>query len=134
MNSSTTNINSTNNPREADPTEDRSRTAFHLVVAGVASGLPVPGRINISANNRYLEVWVGDDNEAGAIAWAAHLGLPAPTLEAGLLGGGGRRNFQTFKVCTYDYPALPGWLVEVTSYITVPAATDEQDQAEGVAR
>ncbi|MFF0822152.1 hypothetical protein ACFYUR_17430 [Micromonospora haikouensis] len=104
-------------------TPEYRQKVFDLVAAGIAAGLPVPYRVQIPDDHRIVGLFVGNDNPASVDRWAAWLGLPAPESDGPVESG--RRRFAVYRSQTRTHPDLPGWLLQVESYITVAAPVVE---------
>ncbi|HWJ08996.1 MAG TPA: hypothetical protein VNS46_06435 [Nocardioides sp.] len=105
---------------------DLRRVAYDLVVAGVASGLPIPDSIDIPSDNHIFELKMRDNDRESVDAWAAYLRLPKARLGEIIRTA---RDFRNYEAGTWAYPAMPGWRVEVGSYIDEPKPEDPEKAA-----
>ena len=97
---------------QTDATEsDPRHIAWQLVINGVAGGLPIPAAVDIPGHYNIFSVRLPNNDRAGADAWAAYLGLDALALEEPLKSG-----VRNYRSLSWDYPALPGWKAEVSSF------------------
>ncbi|SCL66976.1 hypothetical protein [Micromonospora peucetia] len=108
---------------------DPRRRVFDVIAAGTAADLPVPYRVQIPDDHRIVSVFLGNDNPDAVDRWATWLDLPRPQMSGHLIESA-RRWFTTYQSETFEHPDLPGWQLQVVSYITVPAPV--ADKAAGV--
>ncbi|MFY1582886.1 hypothetical protein ACN267_32200 [Micromonospora sp. WMMD734] len=111
---------------------DPRRVAFDLAAAGVATGLPVPARVevgDVTCNHGDLTLHFGDDRQADADRWAAWLNMPRPVLAGHGPIESAHRWFKPYRTTTRDHE-VTRQRVTVQTYVTVPAPAD----VEAVAR
>ncbi|WKU07974.1 hypothetical protein [Micromonospora sp. HUAS LYJ1] len=90
----------------AEPVTDPRRIAYELVLAGVATGLPIPDSISIPSDNQVFDLRMADSDRDAVERWAAYLGLPAPADGDPIVVKPGRA-FRSYATETWLHPAMP---------------------------
>ncbi len=94
---------------EADP----RRLAYELIVASVASGLPIPATIELPGHYHKVTIRLPRNDTAGVDAWVARLGLTPARLDRPLTTG-----IRDYGTSTQHWPVLPDWFIEVQCFCT----------------